>query len=263
MNILSDLTVGKYGSGTLNVEAGGVVPNSMGYHGRSSGSTGVATVAGSDSQWNNSNYMHVGGGLSNAGVSGTLNLNDSGLVAVSNTINLWVGGTVNLKGGILSTSTLDLTECTFNILDGLLHVDSVAGNINVKGGIVAPGDSPGFLSITGNYTQGAAATLGIGLAGTANGEYDRLLVAGALDVSGALDIQLLDGFTQTGDTAFHVLDAMDLSGAFSSLVLPDLLGNLSWDSSRLYTSGTLSVIPKPATLSLLTLGGLMMLRRRR
>ena len=128
---------------------------------------------------------------------------------------------------------------------------------------MAPGHSPGFLPITGNYTQDAAATLKIGLAGTANGEYDRLLVAGALNVSGALDIQLLDGFTPTGDSEFHVLDATDLSGAYSSLVLPDLLGNLSWDSSRLYSSGTLSVIPEPATLSLLTLGGLMILRRRR
>jgi len=38
---------------------------------------------------------------------------------------------------------------------------------------------------------------------------------------------------------------------------------LGWDSSHLYSGGTLSVIPEPATLSLLTLGNLMLLRRRR
>jgi len=156
-----------------------------------------------------------------------------------------------------------LTLGTFNMLDGLLHADSVVGDITVQGGIVAPGHSPGILSISGNYVQGAAATLEIELAGTANGEYDQLLVAGALEVSGALEVQLLDGFAPTNDTAFKILNATDLSGEFSSLVLPDLLGNLSWDSSLLYSNGTLSVIPEPATLSLLAVSTLMLLRRRR
>ena len=128
---------------------------------------------------------------------------------------------------------------------------------------MAPGHSSGTLSIDGNYVQGTAATLKIELAGTANGEYDRLLVAGELEVSGALEVQLLDGFAPTNDTAFEILAATDLSGEFSSLVLPDLLGNLSWDSSLLYSNGTLSVIPEPATLSLLTVAMLMVCRRRR
>jgi len=32
-----------------------------------------------------------------------------------------------------------------------------------------------------------------------------------------------------------------------SVLLPDLPGMLGWDSSHLYSSGTLSVIPEPAT----------------
>ena len=127
----------------------------------------------------------------------------------------------------------------------------------------SPGSSPAEVSFGGDVLLGPSSTTLIELAGTANGEYDRLLVAGALEVSGVLEIQLLDGFTPIGDAAFQVLNATDLSGAFSSLVLPDLLGTLSWDSSRLYSSGTLSVIPEPATLGLAAAGLLALLRRRR
>jgi len=52
------------------------------------------------------------------------------------------------------------------------------------------------------------------------------------------------------------------SGTFSSLLLPDLPGMLGWDSSRLYSSGTLSIIPEPTTLPLLALGTLLAWRRR-
>jgi len=47
-----------------------------------------------------------------------------------------------------------------------------------------------------------------------------------------------------------------------SVLLPDLPGMLGWDSSHLYSSGTLSVIPEPTTLPLLALGLLLAWRRR-
>jgi hypothetical protein len=130
-------------------------------------------------------------------------------------------------------------------------------------GAISPGSSSAEVSFGGDVVLGPSSTTLIELAGTANGEYDRLLVAGELEVSGALEVQLLDGFAPSNDTAFEILAATDLSGTFSSLVLPDLLGNLSWDSSLLYSNGTLSVIPEPATLSLLAVGMLMACRRRR
>lgn len=38
---------------------------------------------------------------------------------------------------------------------------------------------------------------------------------------------------------------------------------LAWDASDLYATGSLEVVPEPATLALVTLGGLALLRRRR
>ena len=257
------LHAGWYGDGTLNVKAGGMVSNTSGYIGRYSGSTGVATVTGADSQWNNFNSLYIGGGSSGAGGSGTLNLNNSGLVTVSGTTKLWSDGTINLNGGTLDVGILDLTLGTFKMLDGLFHADSVVGDINVQGGTVAPGHSSGTLSIDGNYVQGTAAKLEIELAGTENGEYDRLLVTGTLELSGALEVQLLDGFSPTIDTRFQIFDATNMSGTFFSVALPDLLGNLGWDSSLLYSSGTLFVIPEPTTLSLLAVGTLLLCHKRR
>ena len=50
------------GNGTLNVEAGGVVSNTIGFIGLRFRFDGQATVTGSGSQWNNSSGLSVGSG---------------------------------------------------------------------------------------------------------------------------------------------------------------------------------------------------------
>ena len=70
------------------------------------------------------------------------------------------------------------------------------------------------------------------------------------------------GVFEEADADFQIFDAGTLSGTFSAVLLPDLPGMLGWDSSLLYSSGTLSVIPEPATLPLLALGMLLARRRR-
>ncbi|MCP4842812.1 MAG: hypothetical protein GY887_13865, partial [Halieaceae bacterium] len=70
------LYVGYFGNGTLNVEAGGLVSNNQGYIGFNSEGTGVVTVSGSGSQWNNSGRFYVG-----FSGNGTLNVEAGGLVS--------------------------------------------------------------------------------------------------------------------------------------------------------------------------------------
>ena len=187
----SSLKVGSEGDGTLNVAAGGEVSSSSGYIGDESGSTGIVTVTGTGSKWTNSSKLHLGGAWWGSGGSGTLNIHDSGLVTVSDTTKLWDEGTIHLDGGTLDTGTLDLTVGTFNMLDGLLRADSVIGDITIQGGIVAPGHSPGVLTITGDYAQGADATLEIEVTGTSVGEagYDQLSVSGTASLDGSLAIE--------------------------------------------------------------------------
>lgn len=121
---------------------------------------------GMGSKWINNGSLYIGGNNTQAGGTGTVNISENGLVNVTGTTKQWARGTVNLDGGILSTDTLDLTAGgTFNMLDGLLRAKKIDGDINYQTGTISPGRSLGILTVTGDYTQGAAATLEIELGG--------------------------------------------------------------------------------------------------
>ena len=146
-NNSNTLLVGNYGTGTLNVEAGGVVSNTSGYIANDSGSTGVATVTGSDSQWNNSHSLYVGGGIAESGGTGALNLYDSGLVTVSNTTKLHSTGTIVLNGGSLTTGSFDNSE------EGALNFHDGTLTVNGSGGVFNPGANN--FTIDGNAADDA------------------------------------------------------------------------------------------------------------
>ncbi len=168
------------------------------------------------------------------------------------------GGTLTLAAETLGGSSLDVwADAT---LDGTGTIAADVTNL----GTIAPGNSPGLLTIDGDYTQDATATLLIELSGLTRGdEYDALIVTGNLTLAGALNVVLLDGFeTAVGDT-FDILDFDTISGQFDTLILPSLATGLSWDTSNLYTTGEISTVPEPTTLALLLpFAGLAMLCRR-
>ena len=132
-NNAASLHVGYYGRGTLIVEAAGVVSSTSGYIAGYSGSTGVATITGHGSEWDNSNSLHVGGDTPGSGGSGTLNVNDRGLVTVSDTTKLYSTGTINLNGGSLTTGSFDNSAAgVLNFLDGTLTVNGAGGSFGKR-----------------------------------------------------------------------------------------------------------------------------------
>jgi hypothetical protein len=150
-------------------------------------------------------------------VRGTLTVSDL-FSSVEGNIDIYTGGL--LKGNATAAS------------GGRLHND----------GVVAPGDSVGALT-SGNYTQSAAGTLQIELAGTTpRTQYDQLIVFGSVALAGTLQVSLINGFTASAGMSFDILDWGSLSGTFSTVQLPALAGGLGWDTSQLYTTGVLSVI---------------------
>ncbi len=86
-----------------------------------------------------------------------------------------------------------------------------------------------------------------------------------ITVDGTLAVSLL-GTSEAladGDT-FDLFDyGNPLTGTFASVSLPTLSGGLSWDTSSLYATGEIAVVPEPATMSLLALGGMAIRRRRK
>ena len=246
-NNAGKLYVAHSGSGTLNVEAGGVVSNTYGYIGSSSGSTGVATVTGSGSQWNNSNSLYIGGSPDpGADGSGTLNLYDSGLVTATDTTKLYSTGTINLDGGTLDVGVLDLGLGTFNMTNGRLRADRVVGDINVQGGVLAPGDGPGTMTFEGDVVLGLLSATEIELGGTVRGdEYEAMIVDGNFTLNGSLNVLPIGGFAPRAGDRFDILDfePANLSGLFGTVNLPALASGLDWDQSNLYTTGELLVLP--------------------
>src|SRR5262249_8719713 len=130
---------------------------------------------------------------------------------------------------------------TIGALGTLEGNGTIVGNVS-NSGVVAPGATVGALQINGGYTQAAAGTLRIGLAGLIPGiQFDRLLVSGAMSLDGTLQVTLSSGFTPSVGASFDILNWGILSGTFSSIQLPSLVAGLSWNTSQLYTSGVLFV----------------------
>jgi hypothetical protein len=89
--------------------------------------------------------------------------------------------------------------------------------------------------------QGAAGALHMDLGGNLPGSgYDRLSVLGSAQLNGALEVGLINGYVPAVGTTFDLLDWGSLSGAFSSLDLPQIFGR-AWNTSSLYFNGQISL----------------------
>ena len=223
----SKLTVGLFGSGTLTIQNGGAVTTSSGSVAINPSLTSTATVNGAGSTWSNTSDLYVGGSDVAAGGSGTVNVQNNGLVEIGGELKVWAPGTVNLTGGTLEVQTLDLTEngSTFNMTGGRLVAEIVNGDLTNAGGTLAPGQSVGSTTIYGDYDQ-QAGTLEIELGGLLAGtQFDQLVVSGAATLAGTLDVSLINGYTLGATQEFEIFSAGTLNGTFAGLTEGALVGN--------------------------------------
>lgn len=136
------------------------------------------------------------------------------------------------------------------------------GTVDFEGGY-SPGNSPAAVSLAGDAVFGAGNQLTIEIAGVTRGTgFDALLVTGHLTLGGALNVTLLNGFTPAKGQQFDLFDWGTQTGTFSSVNLPALANGMSWDTTKLYTNGSVDVVPEPSTWAMLVLGiSLLTLRR--
>ena len=166
----------------------------------------------------------------------TLTKTGSGTLSINNIVKLDGGSLLGAGGSIGGSGTL-------------------LGDFDNASGTAAPGNSPGTFYISGNYTQGSAATLAIEIAA---GQHDLLQVTGVASLAGTLDVRLLEGFQPALGDRFQILDAGSVVGAFDSIQSPSLESGLRWDFSGLYSSGSLSVaaaVPEPICAGMLACVG--------
>ena len=87
-------------------------------------------------------------------------------------------------------------------------------------GTIAPGESPGTLTIQGDLVQAADGKLVIEIGGSVPGSFDVLNVSGKFTLGGTLEIDLLNGFTPGANDVFDFLQVGSFEGSFANFILP-------------------------------------------
>ena len=271
------MTLGQSGNATVNVQNGGrLISDGNAFLGKNAGS-GTVVVTGTGSTWESKHNVYAGGSNNAKGGSGSLTVGDGGAVTVTDMLKLWDNGTVNLEtGGTLIVGQFDHTAGTYNNTGGTLRVtNSIEGDFNHSAGVLAPGSSPGFATINGDYTQGSAASLEIELGGFLLGdEHDHLRVEGDMSLAGQLNVSTIDGFVLTYNNSFLVSEVVGArTGTFDGLSEGSTVG--TFDGVELFITygagngndiALFTAVPEPASAGwagMLMLGWFAGRRRRR
>ncbi|MEI6323565.1 MAG: hypothetical protein WCP60_10725, partial [bacterium] len=144
--------------------------------------------------------------------NGILNITPTGNLTITSNVNVNNNGTVILNG-VFNTPNLTLTPGSLLNGNGTLN-----GNL-INNGTVSPGNSPGTLTINGNYTQGSTGVLNIEVASA--GSFDQLIVNGSVLLGGTLNIVPYNGYTlQYGQKFGFITSTGPIKGSFSAVNAP-------------------------------------------
>jgi len=222
-------------NGVINVNPTGV------FNVGSSGYLVIPTV-------NNNGLMNITGELdiSNLDNIGTLIINSNGILNGYDTIDN--SGTITINNNATFGNSGILNN--LGILDNLGTLSGIntshSGSFS-NDGILSPGiyyaptSTIGTYTFNDDYTHQTGATLEFQLGSST--DFDEVIVGGAANLDGALNVTLLNGYTPTISDSFTILTANTISGAFATTNLP---AGYTWNINYTATTVTLEVA---ATLS--------------
>ncbi len=163
------------------------------------------------------------------------------LITGNDNLNTIYSGTISGHGQVIKTGTgtwnftgLNTSDGMTTVANGALLVNgTVSGDVYVWGGylggggtiggsvlnnsLVSPGNSPGVLTIAGDYSQTSNGYLLIQIQSTS--VYDQLIVGGHAYLDGGLVIEGYDGFVlQIGQSYTFLSATAGISGSWSSII---------------------------------------------
>ena len=158
--------------------------------------------------------------LGGAAMTNTGAIATSGASVNSSSVN----GSIDQTGGSALVSIPDGTKLSVNALllkaGKLSGGGTLQGSVDNSGGTVTPGASPGTLTVTGNYTQGAGGSLEIEVAGTGAGEYDKLTIGGGAALNGTLALRPVGSYASSavpGDSIAFLSYGSTRAGQFAQV----------------------------------------------
>jgi Tol biopolymer transport system component len=179
--------------------------------------------------------------------TGDITLNMSGKLTLNVNSTVGVGGQILLGGSIVHAT--EIAPIVGNVQGAGGVVDIATGTLVIQGdfimtpsdlirgsgdlnlltagtvqlaGTIAPGTSPGILSIAGNPSFQTSTRLAIELDGTNVAQVDRLDIDGSVTIGGTLDVLFPGTFVPTPGDVFTIMTYGDATGQFSALNGTDL-----------------------------------------
>jgi len=186
-------------------------------------------TGGSDATFNNYGTLIKSGGIltTTIGVDfnnfGEIRQETGHLAFTENDLVIPSGEITTLNEGTLTTGGL------LDIQGGILNGNgTIIGDVQ-NGGLVAPGFSPGDITIQGNYTQTISGTVEIQMGiWEDNLTIDQFEIEGHASLTGTLQLAIMDTYNPAIDETFKVMGYDSHTGTFATLNLPTLT-NKAWE----------------------------------
>ncbi len=174
--------------------------------------------------------------------AGFMKLTGSGSYAGTTSIS---AGTLQLAGGSLGGGNVTVASTAT-----LAGSGSIGGSTTVNGLLVVGVDgATGTIGFSNNLTLASTSQTTMRLKKTGSTLSNDLLTGiNTLTCGGTLTVTASGDALAAGDN-FQLFSATTFSGTFTSVTLPTLAGGLTWDTSRLYIDGSISLGKKPQSIT--------------
>jgi hypothetical protein len=171
--------------------------------------------------------------------------NSGTLIALSGSNTRFQGG-LTMNGGSLQLNNGDITGNVILNAGTVSGTGNLFGNLTVGSATLAPGFSPGALTISGDLNLNANSVLNLEIGGTTQGTgFDYIKVNGVAALNGALNVSSYGGFSPAAGSTFTVMNFASSTGAFSSTTQPSGWGLSFVPGANSYALQAAAVTPPP------------------